>query len=147
MTDNLLDRVIVAIGTQYLVDGEIGRGLQLPNALAILAPRGKTVAPLARLLGGKFLRSDVEPFGVVRIDPGLEVLRLEIGELQEQVGEIALGIDDQRRDAVDGGFFQHADAESGLSTARHSDAYGVGDQIFAVVQENIVVRPSEVERS
>ena len=26
MTENLLDRVIVAIGTQYLVDGEIGRG-------------------------------------------------------------------------------------------------------------------------
>jgi serine/threonine-protein kinase len=26
VTDNLLDRVVVAIGTQYLVDGEIGRG-------------------------------------------------------------------------------------------------------------------------
>ncbi|HET9424034.1 MAG TPA: protein kinase [Gemmatimonadaceae bacterium] len=26
MNDNLLDRVVVAIGTQYLVDGEIGRG-------------------------------------------------------------------------------------------------------------------------
>ena len=26
MTENLLDRVVVAIGTQYLVDGEIGRG-------------------------------------------------------------------------------------------------------------------------
>jgi hypothetical protein len=26
VTDNLLDRVVVAIGTHYKVDGEIGRG-------------------------------------------------------------------------------------------------------------------------
>src|SRR5262249_20076746 len=76
---------------------------------------------------------------VVLIDPGAKIRRLQIGEREQQVGEIALGIDDDRRDAVDRGLLQQSDAEAGLPAARHADTNGMRHQVFGVVQQQIIL--------
>ena len=45
---------------------------------------------------------------LVLVDPGREVRRPQLGEGQQQVGEVALGIDDDGRDAVDRRLFEQA---------------------------------------
>ena len=72
------------------------------------------------------------------IDPRREVGGSEVRKRQEQVAEIALGIDGQHRDTVDGCLFDQRDPEPGLPAAGHADADGVRQQIARVVEDQIV---------
>ena len=69
------------------------------------------------------------------------------GNVSSRLRQIAFGIDDDRGDAVDGGFFEKRDAETGLATAGHADADSVRDEIFRVVEQQIVVcfRTAEIK--
>ncbi len=117
------------------VDDEVGAIFQRLDALRALVPRCQAVAPgVGRLVGEGFRRHVLAP-GVVGVDPGQEVLGLQVGEGQQQVGDVALGIDDDRRHLVQRGLFQQVDAEAGLAAAGHADADRVGGQVAGVVHQ------------
>ena len=115
-------------------------------ARRLVPSSARPFAPHVGLLRGELLGRQVLSLGVVRIDPGFEVFGPQIGE--RAAGDWTrspFGIDDDSGNAVDGGFFQQADAEAGLAAAGHADADGVGDQIFAVVEEQVVFVAPEIE--
>ena len=94
------------------------------------------------------------PRRLVGIDPGREVLGAQLGKGEQQVGEVALGIDGDRRDAVDRRLFEQRQAQAGLAAAGHADADGVRRQVLRVVEQRArrlalravqVVAPAEVE--
>ena len=58
----------------------------------------------------------------------------QLGKGEQQVAEVALGIDGDDRDAVDGGFFEQRQAEARLAAAGHADAHGVGGEVLGVVR-------------
>ena len=68
---------------------------------------------------------------VVLVDPRPKSSGARFGKRQQQVGEVALGVDDDRGDAVDRGLFEQRDAQAGLAAAGHADADGVGDEVLA----------------
>ncbi len=113
---------------------------QAADALAVLAPRGEPLAPLLGLGRGELVARDPLARGVLLVDPGQEVLRAQLGEGQQQVGEVALGVDDHGRDAVDRGLLEQVDAEAGLAAAGHADDHGVRDQVARVVEQGLVAR-------
>lgn len=53
-----------------------------------------------------------------RLDPRFEVRRKQVGKSQQQVPKIALRIDADGGNAVEGGFFQERETQARLSTAR-----------------------------
>ena len=53
---------------------------------------------------------------------GRKSCRHEIGKGQQQVAEVALGVDRDRGDAVDRRFLEQRDAQAGLAAAGHADA-------------------------
>ena len=77
------------------------------------------------------------------------------GNASSRFAKVALGIDRNRRNAVERGFFQQRQAKPRLAAAGHADANGVRRQILAVVQQRLgagllfrnVVRPTEEERT
>jgi hypothetical protein len=71
--------------------------------------------------------------------------RGEGGEVEQEIGKIAFGIDDDGGDAIDGGFLKQADAEAGLAAAGHADADGVGDQVLGIEEKEAIVLFAEIE--
>ena len=90
-----------------------------------------------------------------RIDPRQELGRFQVRKRQQQVAEVALGIDADRRDAVDAGLFEQRQAQAGLAAAGHADADGVRGEIARVVEQQVlgrrarrrVVFPPEIEHA
>ncbi len=120
------------------VDAVLGGELQPFDPVGHDPPGLEAVAPLLGHDGGILARLLARPAGVVQVDPGREVLRLEVGEGQEQVGNVALGVDDDGRDVVQHGLFQQVDAQAGLAGAGHADHDGVGGQVARVVVDHLV---------
>jgi hypothetical protein len=60
-------------------------------------------------LGGRLLEAFTGATGQFRIQPGLEILRSQIREVQQEVGQVTLGIDDQRRNPLQGSFLHDGD--------------------------------------
>src|SRR5205823_281537 len=91
--------------------------------------------PERRLLGRE--RVGLDPFltGVLLVDPGPEVLRLKVGERQQEIREVTLRVYRDRRDAVEGGLLDERYAESRLAASGHADRDSVCDQVFRVVQD------------
>ena len=69
-----------------------------------------------------------------------EILGRELRKREQQIAEIALGIDDDRGDAVDGRFFEQRQAEARLAAAGHADADGVRGQVLRVVEQQFIGR-------
>jgi hypothetical protein len=134
-------------------DRELGRVAEPLDPGAVLTPGREALLPELRLLAGVVVGGDVLAARVVLVDPGPEVLGPEAREGEQQVGQIALGIDEQRRHAVQRRLLDQGQAEAGLAAAGHPDAHRVGDQILRVVEEEIlggllrlpVVEPPQVE--
>src|SRR5262249_3195064 len=68
----------------------------------------------------------------------------QFGELEKQVREVAFDVDDDARDAVDGGFFEQGEAEAGLAGAGHADDDAVGQQVAGVIHHRRRVGPRGV---
>ncbi len=134
-------------------DGEIGRFAQTLDPISILSPRGEAVPPQRALLRGEVVGRQILPLRVAFIDPWPEILRPQLREGEEQIAEIALRIDGDRRHAVERGLLDQADAEPGLAAARHADADGMGHEIARIIEEESglrlprgeIVGPSEIE--
>ncbi len=117
------------------VDDEIRRVAQPRNAAAVLAPLGQALLPQLGLLPRVVLDAHALPPRVFGIDPRREVLGPKLGEREHEVAQVALRVDDDRRDPVDGRLLEQRQAQAGLAAPRHADADGVGDEVARVVEE------------
>ena len=82
--------------------------------------------------------------GLLLVHPGQEVLRGQIREGEQQVGQIALGVDGDHRDVVDQRLLQQAERQAGLAAAGHADDDGVGGQVLGVIQDQFLSELSGV---
>ncbi len=122
------------------VDREVGRVLQALDARAVLTPVREALRPQLRLRRGVLVRRDAGLGRIVLVDPGPEILRSQGGEREHEIGQVALGVDHDRRHAVDRGFLDDTHAEPRLPGAGHADADGVRGQILRVVEDVSVTR-------
>jgi hypothetical protein len=76
---------------------------------------------------------------VARVDPRLEIRGRQVRKSQQQIAEIALGVDADGRHAIDGGLFEQRKAQARLARARHPHAHGVRGQVLRVVQDQVVL--------
>ncbi len=88
------------------VNGHVDTVSQLNDALPRLAPLTETFFPQRRLCGGVFIDGLALVAGAARIDPGTEILGRQLRETQQQVAHIALRVDRDDRDVVQGRLFQ-----------------------------------------
>jgi hypothetical protein len=114
--------------------GELGRIAQARDARPVLTPFRQSLLPALRRAGCELLGRLVLDARLVPVDPGEEIRRLQIREGQQQVGEVALGIDHDGRNAIERSFFQQREAQTGLAAAGHADAQGVRHEILGLVQ-------------
>ncbi len=75
--------------------------------------------------------------GLGFVDPGAEVFAAEFGEGKEKIAEVALRVDEDGGDAIQGGFLEQGEAEAGLAAARHADTDGMGGEILGVVEDEV----------
>ena len=116
-------------------------------------PLGEDFLPGRSSFGGGLFGGFAGAAGEVGVDPGLEVCGGEVGEVEEGVGDVAFGVNHQRGDTLQGGFFEQADAQPGFAGAGHADDDGVGGEVGGVVEEGFargfgeggVVAATEVE--
>jgi len=116
--------------------------VQAADPLAGLPTGGEAVGPLLRRALGQGLERDSLALGGIGFQPGEEVARCQLGKRQQHVGEVALGIDDERRDAVERRLLDEPDEEAGLAAAGHADADGVRREPLGVHQEWLRRRPA-----
>ena len=122
------------------VDGELGGALQALDPGAVLAPLRQPGSPPFRLGGSKRVGRLTLATGLVFVDPGTKLARGELRESQEQVAEVAFGVDGDHRDAVDGGLLDEGQAEPSLPAAGHPDADSVSNEVARVVEHCLVER-------
>ena len=88
------------------VDSEIGCVFEARDAFAILLPTTEALLPQLSLLCGEGFRLQTLITSLIGVQPRLEILRAQLWEREQQVAEIALGIDDDGRNAIDRRFLQ-----------------------------------------
>jgi hypothetical protein len=89
------------------------------------------------------------------VDPRGEIAGLGVRKAEQQIRDVTFGIDHDRGHAVDGRFFDQADAQAGLAAAGHADAERVCRQVPRVVEHELrptlalrqVVTAAEIERA
>ena len=74
---------------------------------------------------------DAGLLGVALVDPGAEVGGRQLGEQQEQVGQIALGVDEQAGHARREALLDQHDAETGLARTGHAHDHAVRGEVAA----------------
>ena len=84
---------------------------------------------VGRLLLGELVRREAGLLGVALVDPRAEVGRREVGEREAEVGEVALGVDQQAGHAGRQRLLDEHDAEAGLARARHAHDHAVGREV------------------
>ena len=138
------------------VDREVGGGGEAADAVAVLPPLGEAVAPLRGRLLGEGVDGEARALRLGGVDPGAEVRRGEVGELEKEVGEVAFGVDEDGGDAVDGRLLHHREGEAGLAGARHAHDHRVGREVLRIVHQErgeirglpVFVRlPAEIKRA
>ena len=112
--------------------GGVDRDLELRLELGHLGlgdtPGRKALLPHRGLLGGE--GGDTGFLGQRWVDPRFELGAGQAGEDQRQVRQVALGIDEQARDAGVEAFLDKAHAQAGLARAGHAHDEAVGHQII-----------------
>ena len=121
------------------IDVDVHRVTEARDAVRLLLPFGEALAPGVGGLGGEVLDAQALARGVGGVDPGLEVRRAQLREGEHQVAEVALGVDADRRHAVDRGFLEQREAETRLAAARHADADRVCRQVLGVIKDEVVL--------
>jgi len=101
-------------------------------------PASQALAPLRRHLLRVFVRFQPGVARIVEIDPGREVRRAQRGEGQQQVGDVALGVNDDGRDVVQHRLFEQGDAQAGLAAAGHAQHDGVRGQVARIIVDDLV---------
>ena len=113
------------------VDREAHAVVEGLEALGPDGPAGQTLPPGRGLLLGEQVGRETRLLGVALVDPGAEVGRRQLGEQQEQVGQITLGIDEQAGHARREALLDQHDAEARLARTRHPHDHAVGGEVAA----------------
>ncbi len=119
------------------VDGEFGRIFQLLQSLWADPPLLQTPGPGTGYLLGILIGAQPFAPGIIQIDPGAKLCGGQFGEGQKQIGHIALGVNDNGRDALQGCFLQKVNAQPRLAAAGHAHTDGVGGQVPALVEHRL----------
>ena len=104
------------------IDSHINAVAQPSDPLCRLAAGSEAIAPFAGRTGGELFQRDPLPFGSIGFQPGEEIGWRQIGKREQHVGQIPLGIDHQRRNAIEGRLFNEVDQKPGFAAASHADA-------------------------
>ena len=72
------------------------------------------------------------------IDPRLEITGRKVGKRQQEIAEIAFGIDAQDGNAVQRGLLQKREAQAGFATARHADADAMSGEVARLIVDGFV---------
>ena len=99
--------------------------LELLNFFRPIAPLREARLPLLRFLFGERLDGQLGAAGIVHVHPGLKGLGLQFGKLEQEIGDVALGVNQNRREAGQRRLFQQIQTQAGLAAARHAHAHGV----------------------
>ena len=126
------------------VDRELGRRAQARDALRCLIPLGQALAPPLGLARRELLCVHARAGGFLSVDPGQEVFGGEVGEREQQVGQVALGVDRDHRDVVDQRLLEQAQGQPGLAAAGHADDDGVGGEVLRVVQDEVRLQSTRI---
>ena len=123
--------------TARRVDRHVDRLVQTADPLGRLPAGGESVGPLLRRPFGKLLDRDPVALRGVGFDPRQEVGRRESWKREEHVGEVALGVDDERGNAVDRRLLDEVDEQTRLAAAGHAHADGVGGEPSRIDQKRL----------
>ena len=132
--ERLQDRNPRASLAAWSVDCEVDRVAKLLDSSSVLSAGSQSFLPKLRLLLGEVIGIQSLGSRFVFVDPRAEIFRAQTGKSKEEVCKIALGIDDNRGYAIDCGFFQKPDTQSGLAATGHADAHRMRHQIFRFVE-------------
>src|SRR3989304_2960391 len=121
------------------VDGELSGLPKLADPRPVLPPLGQPFLPEGSLLGRVLLRGDPLPLRLLLVDPGEEIALLQVGEGQEEVGQVSLRVDHDGGDVVDHRLLQEPDAESRLPPPRHPHADRVRDKVPGIVEDQVLL--------
>jgi hypothetical protein len=119
---------------------KMGGRLQDAQTLRGNAPFPQTLPPQGSRVCRGLLQALPLAARDVGVDPGLEILGSQLREVQQHVGDIALGVDHQGGDAVESGFFQQVDTQAGLARASHAHHHGMGGQVLGIVKQRLSAR-------
>ena len=125
-----------ARGVDRHVDALAEPGDPLPR----LPARGQTVGPLLRRFLGELVEREAVALRGIFLEPRPEVGWPQLREGEEDVGEIPLGVDDDRGDVVDRRLFDEADEQARLAAAGHADTDSVGRQPPGIEEERLAAR-------
>ncbi len=120
------------------VDAPGRRLLDAANAFRLLKRLLQPLPPPRRQLLGVCAARQVLLLGVLLVDPVLDGGRVEVGELQQQVRQVALGVDEDAGDVIDDRLFENADGQAGLARAGHADDDAVRRQVAGIVHDELV---------
>jgi hypothetical protein len=137
------------------VDGDVGRGAEPGDALRGLAPFGEAVLPGFGGFRGQLGDGQSLARGIARIHPRLEIAGSERGKGEQEVAEVALRVDADGGNAVDRGFLEQRQAQTGLARSGHAHAHRMRGQVAGIVKDQVLTQrvgsgielPSEIERA
>ena len=115
------------------VDRERSGVGQPAHAGLVDIPGSQSFLPLPCHLGRQFVGRHALAAGHRLVDPGTEIGRGQVGEVEEEIGHVALGIDDQRRDPGQQRLLEEVDSQAGLARPGHSDDDAVGREIGRLI--------------
>jgi hypothetical protein len=130
-------RQLDAGGAARRVDGEVAGVTKAGNSVGILAPFSQTGDVLGGHLFGVRSRGQPLPSRFFDVDPRREIFSLGARKAEQQIRDVTLRVDHDRRYAVDGRLFEQADAQTGLAAAGHAHAQRVRRQMSRVVQHEL----------
>ena len=120
-------------------DGEPGAVPQRTDVGTTQIPGGETffqrsAVSVARSVGGLAL-----PLRLTHVHPRLEIGWRQVGERQQQIGHVPLGIEDERGNPAAQRLFEVDHAESGLAGSGHTHDHSMCREVIGVVVDELVV--------
>ena len=111
------------------VHGEVDPLTQRPDVGAAQAPAGQPLGPGLGLPGGIVGHGLAGLLGVAGVHPRFEVAGRQFGEREAQIGEVALRVDEQRRNAGAQRLLDQHHAQAGLARPGHAHDHPVRGEV------------------
>ena len=77
--------------------------------------------------------------GIVLVDPWPKNRRIQRWKRQEQIGNVALRINHDRRDTIHRRLFEQSKAKAGLARSGHAQHHTVGHQILRIIKHQTIL--------
>ena len=76
---------------------------------------------------------------IILVDPWTETRRIQRWKCQKQIGNIALRINHDRRDAIHRRLFEQSKAKAGLARSGHAQHHPVRHQILRIIKHQTIL--------